>query len=692
MKRIYLLPVFICISIVTNAQIIVNDTMGLFLDSLLMELPEIMVKGERPVVKAEEGKLVYDLPRLVNDLPVNNAMDAIKELPGIVDIGSGLTLAGQNINIVINGKVSSLTPEQLNELLRSIPVSHIEKAEVMYAAPARYQVRGPMVNLVLKKGTGENKLTGEVSSAWQQKYYEDLTERASLLYSSPKFSADLLYSYNFGRSRQGGDKEALHTVGDKVYEMNLTESRKYKFKRHNVRMGMDYNITADNLLSLVYTTRFNSNNNKGISRGTEHSNSTSNGDDQLHNVQLGYRASFGLNAGVEFTFYKSPGDQLINSVLNEEEINVRYKDQQRINRWKFYAMQEHQLANGWGLNYGANYTTSVDNSFQNYYDVESGQFVPEKSMTARREEYTINGFAGFSKSFGEKLSVDASFAAELYHSDIWNEWMYYPTLNVNYLPAPGHIFQLSFTSDKSYPEFWSMNNTISYMGAYSEIQGNPLLKPSVEYGTSLSYILKSKYIFTAFFNHEKDYFTQLLYQDPNRLAEIYKFMNEDYMQQIGIQAVIPFKVQSWLNSRITLTGINKREKDSDFWDIPFNRNHTTFVVGMNNTFTLSTKPDIRLNVSAFYQNGTIQGIYNITRSGNLDASLQWRSTNQRARVIVKGMDLLNTSQVSTKINFKGQNVSNKYWQTNRGVEVSFSYSFGDYKEKKRNDVDTSRFK
>ena len=152
MKRIYLLLVFACISIIMNAQIMVNDTMALFLDSLLMELPEIMVTGERPVVKAEEGKLVYDLPRLVNNLPVDNAMDAIKELPGIVDIGNGLKLAGQNINIVINGKVSSLTPEQLHELLRSIPVSHIEKAEVMYSAPARYQGRCPMVNLVLKKG------------------------------------------------------------------------------------------------------------------------------------------------------------------------------------------------------------------------------------------------------------------------------------------------------------------------------------------------------------------------------------------------------------------------------------------------------------------------------------------------------------------------------------------------------------
>ena len=38
-------------------------------------LPEVMITGERPVVKASQGKLVYDLPRLIRDLPVDNAYD-----------------------------------------------------------------------------------------------------------------------------------------------------------------------------------------------------------------------------------------------------------------------------------------------------------------------------------------------------------------------------------------------------------------------------------------------------------------------------------------------------------------------------------------------------------------------------------------------------------------------------------------
>ena len=64
----------------------------------------------------------------------------------------------------------------------------------MYSAPARYQVRGAMINICLKQGGGNApSFQGELFSDYRQKHYEALTERASLLYSGNKFSADFLY-------------------------------------------------------------------------------------------------------------------------------------------------------------------------------------------------------------------------------------------------------------------------------------------------------------------------------------------------------------------------------------------------------------------------------------------------------------------------------------------------------------------
>ena len=68
------------------------------LDSLYQSLPEVMITGQRPIVKAEQGKLVYDLPRLIGNLPVDNAYDAVKELPGVTEMNGGLMLAGAGGN------------------------------------------------------------------------------------------------------------------------------------------------------------------------------------------------------------------------------------------------------------------------------------------------------------------------------------------------------------------------------------------------------------------------------------------------------------------------------------------------------------------------------------------------------------------------------------------------------------------
>ena len=680
-------------SVSAGNPIHVNDSTHLFLDSIYMQLPEVMVKGERPVVKAEKGKLVYDLPRLVSNLPVDNAYEAIKELPGVVDMGSGLILAGTSLTVVINGKVSTMTTEQLNTLLKSMPVSRIEKAEVMYSAPAQYQVRGPMINLVLKSGVGDApSLQGELYSAWSQERYAGFTERASLLYSSPKFSADFLYSYNHNRSYYGIDKEALHTVNNQVYPVNILSIGRGRGNEHNARLGMDYNFGKDHTLSLVYTTQINDNSMNNTSSGTVNSNVDSNGDDALHNVKLDYQAPCGLKAGAEYTFYRAPGDQILHSTMDGEKQDFRYEDEQRINKWMFYAKQNHDLKNGWGINYGINYTAATDNSFQYYYDTETGELLPENSMSAHHREQTFNGFAGFNKSFGEKFSMDASLAAELYHTDVWNEWNVYPTLNMNYTLAAGHILQLAFTADKTYPSYWSTNNTVAYSNNYTEIHGNPLLKPSRSYESSLTYIMKSKYVFTAYFNHQPDYFTQVPYQSHEKLVEINKYQNFDFRQESGLQVVIPFKVKERLNSRFIVVGNYTREKDSDFWDIPFDRHAYSFMLVMSNTLTLSTKPDLKFTLSGFYQNGTIQGIYDLSRSGNLDAALKWTFAKERAQLTIKGADLFDTSLITPEIHFANQSVTNRYLQNTRTFSVSLSYKIGDYKEKKRQEIDTSRFK
>lgn len=227
------------------------------MDSLFQQLPEVLVKGERPVVKAERGKLVYDLPRMVERLPVNNAYEAVKELPGIVEQDGNLTLGGRSITLVVNGKVSTLDKDDLKSVLQNTPVSRLEKAEIMYAAPARYRIRGAMVNVVLKSNIGQKpSWSGEVAAMYEQSRREDIAGRGNLLYTSRRFSADVMYSYGFKHTTFGLDKQSWHTMAGDVHELDLKTEAKGYGGRHNLRLGADYDFGKKNLLSVVYNTQY----------------------------------------------------------------------------------------------------------------------------------------------------------------------------------------------------------------------------------------------------------------------------------------------------------------------------------------------------------------------------------------------------------------------------------------------------
>ena len=683
--------IIFCLCLFTFTVQAQDDVNYTYMDSLFQQLPEVLVKGERPVVKAERGKLIYDLPRMVERLPVNNAYEAVKELPGIVEQDGNLTLGGRSITLVINGKVSTLDKEDLRTVLENTPVSRLEKAEIMYAAPARYRIRGAMVNVILKSNIGQKPaLSGEVAAMYEQSRREDITGRGNLLYTSRRFSADVMYSYGFKHTTFGLDKQSWHTMAGEVHELDLKTEAKGYGGRHNLRLGADYDFGKKNLLSVVYNTQYRYGQDCTKMRGTAHSDKTDDGSRQLHNVTADYQSSFGLSAGMDFLFFSSPSQTFLQKDMQSVRQTLNYDSNQRINRWLFYANQLHSLQGGTEINYGVKYTTTHDNSYQFYRDGETGALTPDNSEKLLRKEYTLNMYTGASHSFGKKFSAEVSLAAELYHAEGRHSWMLYPTVNTTYTPADGHTLQMSFTSNRKYPAYWQLQPIIQYVDSYTEAHGNPDLKPSSNYSLDLNYLYKNRYMIGVNYNYTPDYFVQLPYQLPDRLAEMNQFVNYDFQKRWTIQTMASYKVSTWWNGRIFAFGLFSHDKNSHFHDIAFDRHKFSVILNTTNTFILSKKPDIIGTLAGFYQSRAIQGVYNLSPICNISTSLQWTSPDGKTKVILKGNDILNTSNMTTRLAWGQQRNRTEMNWDNRSFTFSFLYKFGGYKEKKRTDVDTKR--
>ncbi len=108
-----LLIITILHGIATYAQTVVTDTIS------AQQLNEVVVKGEKPQVKGEDGIMVVDLPGIVSDKPVNNILEALGYLPGVTNNNGMIGLTGaSNVTIILNEELSQYAaPESLSTSL-----------------------------------------------------------------------------------------------------------------------------------------------------------------------------------------------------------------------------------------------------------------------------------------------------------------------------------------------------------------------------------------------------------------------------------------------------------------------------------------------------------------------------------------------------------------------------------------------
>ena len=317
-------------------------------DSLYLELTSATVAAERPVVKVDKGALVYDLPRILEKTPADNAFEALSKLPGVIPQGDGFSVAGRGATVILDGKVSTLTSEQVNALLRSTPVSRIAKAEVIPNATAKYKVRGALINIVLNHDAEDRgKLLGEIYGTYAKEYYGNYLGRGSLLYTKGKFSTDLIYSYGFNQTHNEINTETRHRLNDgsvhNISENRLEDTRE---KSHQIRWGADYFLDDNHSVSLVYNGGLGESGTDFGATGTQVSTTRIDETKQLHNVRVDYTSPFGLSLGMEYTHYNKPSNQFLKSTFEAENWNIRTEERQTIDRWKAFVGQEHSLGKG----------------------------------------------------------------------------------------------------------------------------------------------------------------------------------------------------------------------------------------------------------------------------------------------------------------------------------------------------------
>ncbi len=690
---IFLLGLFLLSVANVKAQTL-TQTDSLTMETMLHNLPEVMVKGSRPIVKAERGMLSYNMPLLLKQLPADNAYEALTRIPGVSDATGSISFSGNEVTLIINGQATTLTQEQLTERLKAMPAAQLAKAEVMLSAPARYHVRGMAINIVTKDYAGTNQLSGQIIGGLVQTKHAKGFGDLYLSMQRGKFGLDAQYKLVNGNSYGESSRIANHPLGNNRIHYNDETGQKSFGITHDYRLGMNYTFSKNNRLDVAYTGQWDKTNSNSRTTGSSISGMHRDSHEYLHNVDVNYALPFGLTLSGSYTYYCTPQQQALDGTMHtdesmpETERNLTSGSEQTINKWMFTADQTHSLANCWGLSYGVKGQFTSNKSYQTTID-KDGSVLPDGTSSVDLNERIWNIYAGFSKQINKAISLEASVAAEQYHSPIWDKWRVYPTLNALWNVNDNHLLNLSFSSNSEFPSYWSTMSNVFYSSTYTEIHGNPDLKPFSYYNVNLMWQIKRRYTLMAFASLKPDYFVQLPYQTTDRMAVIMKETNFDYSNSFGLQASVIFNAGKWLNGNVFAVGTYKHDKSSNFFDLPFNRKKLSVILGGTASVKLCNSQDLRLILNPFYQTKAIQGVYDISPIFRMNAKLQWSSHDGKWGLCLNGNNIFNNPYDTRSVQ-GNQDYRMKINYNWASVTFAVVYKFGDYKNKNVKAVDTSR--
>lgn len=649
----------------------------------VQRLDEVIVKGEKPQVKGQDGIMVVDLPAMVRDKPVTNVLEALGYLPGVINNNGLIGLAGaSDVTIILNGELTNMPLQNLYQLLYTTPVDRLKTVEVMYTAPAKYHVNGAVINVVLKTPAPLDGLQGQIRAGYHQAHYASYGGGLAATYAVTDWTFDL--NYGLSRSKNWNHEETFSNhMNDGHRTMIEDDMRRISESWTNTV----YASASYKRLRITYNGQLTSSaTGQSLSDGTLGSfrnNYSYDGPINYHNMVLRYKTPFGLTAGGDYTYYREQRNQ---TLLQGNECLLREQNAQEINRWHAYLDQEHGLG-AWQLNYGVEYQRACDRSSQTAYP--DGGLEGFSGSTA---EDVVDGYVGAQRSFEWGLSFNVSAKGEYYHNDYQHNWNFIPQMGATYYRTPVSIFQLNLSTLRVYPSYWELRNGVSHINPYARVVGNPALQPYLNYSGQFSYIFRQKYVATLYVQYADKATVQLPYQSPDELSLIYQTINMNFKRTVGLNINVPFNVCHVWNATATANVFNQREKADRFHDISFDNRKWIFYGALNNSLKFSRDCPVSMSLDFTYITPSIQGVASLSSLWKVDAGVKWQFGRKRScELDLKADDIFNRWSPAMTINSSGQAYRMKVRDMTRSLRLTLIWRFNGFKPKDNSGIDTSRF-
>lgn len=671
-----------------------------------INLNEITVSATKPFIQQDLGKITLNVAESIM-ANGGSAVDILKKAPFVkVDNSGNITLKGKGVVILIDGKATNLSGDNLESLLSSLASQGIDKIELISNPSAKYEASGAaVINIRTLKmrnmGTNGTLSTGVGTGRF-------LRYNTGIALNHRKENYNIYGNYDLQHNQQYYQKEEARTLKNNTTETSFNDTEYDLRKRYlqSYKIGTDYYLSSNTTIGALVSGNYNQRK-RDVNGITELKQ-----EDLKINIDSKGSAKFAnwsANANLKHTF-DSTGKELSidadysnydniwkESISNryfrytaeplfaQTSISVPWNQNVVVKSIKADYSNPSKIGNfDIGLQY-RNTKTNMDFRFeeqknQNWEKDNARSFIYDYS------ENVSSAYLNYQKAIN-KLQYQAGIRSEYTQAVGVNQssmqrnnqeyLQFFPSMSINYSKSDTNQFSLSYSRRITRPDYNELNSSLQYSNPYSYSKGNPLLIPSISNALELGYSYNQTWMFNLSYTTTKNSFMYM----PNVENNITTLQNQNYKKYelLSLDAMIYKQLtKRWM----TMTGVQGVYVKNNLSNLGLpNLNGLSGYAYSQNVISLGNKT--KIEITAYFQPEMPNGNFMIKSMKSVDFGLQKSILKDKIDMRVSVSDVFNT--LISRYDYQATNYSSK---TNsktetRFIKLNFVYKFGNSNIKTR---------
>lgn len=672
-----------------------TDSVSIILQSDHKQLQGITVSAAKPVIERQTDRIVFNVENSII-ASGGTSWEALTKAPGVtVNADNSISAYRKGVEVYMDGKPLHLSGDDLVNYLQGLPSSTITKIEVLTNPPANFEAQGGAVINIVTKKVKKQGINVALNGSYIQGIYGSYNGSATFNYRKDKLN--IYGNYGYGHKHTYMDNKTDINFGDSYWK--TTDHNVLNSNSHNYRLGVDYQLTDNQILGVLVT----GNNRAGKSEGsiptsifstdkstldsTLQTNSTDKkgGSGYTYNVNYSLKLDSGkrsLNVDLDYAPYETSSDARVNTISSSSApYQIYTPTTQHIDIFSGKTDYAYTLGT-WNLTSGFKYSSiKSDNKFT---FIESEVLMPDKSNHFEYTENTTALYTNISGTFN-KLTVQGGLRAENTNTrgysftlDSLNKRSYFklfPTLFLQYKLNDDNQLQLTYGYRIDRPEYARMNPARHYSSPYNYYVGNPSLQPAFVHNVELGYTYKENYTITANYTAIHNIFTNVTVQDNATKNYYITHENLGLSVNAGLRVSAAFHPTNWWEINVDAGGYYQQEK-SAYLQGHYNLKTFTYDGRLNQSFTINKKQGIAAEITAQYIGPGIQNIYHYDALSEIDLGVKANVMKGKGTVRLTANDIFNAFTYRVNINYLDQQSFFYHKTESRLATLSFSYRIG----------------